>query len=213
MKTIRELKRFRAPVPKPQGLAAAGGKLWIGARDTKEIVRIDIAKWVVEWSVAAPGIPWGLAVAGTELRAVLGEPPDDSRFIRKLIPGTGFDERFRWPCPDDSGSHLSWTGRNLTLSQWYPKKLLVLSDAGKVERVLQARRGICGHTFADGSYYLVTTDAEETNDYWLTRLDPAHPEQSEDIAKINFQARALAFDGQAFWTNHREAGETVQFVP
>lgn len=211
MKTIRELQRLRAPVPTPQALAHSNGKLWIGSRDTKEIVRVDIGTWKVEWSVIAPGIPWGFTAVGSELRVVLGEAPDDNRFIRRFDPATGFDPNFRWACPDDCGSHLSWTGTNLTLSQWYPKKLLVLSETGGVTRVIQANRGICGHTFVNGSYYLVTTDAEETNEYWLTRIEPSDPVKITDVAKIDFPARALAFDGKTFWTNHREAGETVCF--
>lgn len=211
MRDITELIRKAAPVPKPQGLAFAGGKLWIGSRSTLEVVRLDIARWTTEWSVTAPGIPWGLGVVGAELRAVMGEGTDDQRFIRRMVPGTGFDRDFGIACPDDCGSHLSWTGSALTLSQWYPQKLLVLDAAGAVARTLSVPHQICGHTFARGAYWLVTTDHEETTDYWLTRVDPQSG-QSEDLARIPFHARALAFDGEAFWTNHREANETVKFA-
>jgi hypothetical protein len=34
----------------------------------------------------------------------------------------------------------------------------------------------------------------------------------DDIARIPFSARSLAFDGERFWTNHREANETVAFA-
>jgi len=34
----------------------------------------------------------------------------------------------------------------------------------------------------------------------------------EDLARIPFQARALAFDGKNFWTNHREQNQIVSFA-
>jgi hypothetical protein len=73
--------------------------------------------------------------------------------------------------------------------------------------------GICGQVFVDGFLYLVTTDAEETTDYWLTRVDlrPATP-KIDDLVRIPFAARALAFDGTNFWTNHREQNQIVSFA-
>ena len=59
---------------------------------------------------------------------------------------------------------------------------------------------------------MVTTDDEETTDYWLTRLDLREENpKSEDLARIPFAARALTFDGTHFWTNHREQNEIVCF--
>jgi len=48
------------------------------------------------------------------------------------VPGQGFDPDFGIPCPDDSGAQLGWDGRSLTVSQWYPKKLLTLGADGTV---------------------------------------------------------------------------------
>jgi hypothetical protein len=128
------------------------------------------------------------------------------------VPRRGFDPGFGFPCPDFTGAQLGWDGRRLTVSQWYPKKLLTLGDDGKVERVLQVPHGICGQVVVDGVFYLVTTDAEETTDYWLTRVDPrpAVP-KIDDLARIPFAARALAWDGGHFWTNHRERDQIVAF--
>ena len=71
--------------------------------------------------------------------------------------------------------------------------------------------------FVDGVLYLVTTDAEETNEYWLTRVDLKAAGAGEptwvDVARIPFQARALAWDGTKFWTNHREQNQIVAFAP
>jgi hypothetical protein len=63
------------------------------------------------------------------------------------------------------------------------------------------RAGLCRRSLL----YLATTDEEEKGDYWITRVDPrpATPVIT-DLARIPFAARALAFDGERFWTNHRE---------
>ena len=86
----------------------------------------------------------------------------------------------------------------------------------KAERVIGAPRGICGQGFVEGVLYLVTTDAEETNEYWLTRVDlqsaGSGEPKCEDVARIPFQARALAWDGTKFWTNHREESQIVAFA-
>ena len=64
--------------------------------------------------------------------------------------------------------------------------------------------------FVDGFIFLVTTDAEETTDYWLTRVDPRPAAPIiDDLVHIPFAARALAFDGTHFWTNHREQHQIV----
>jgi hypothetical protein len=193
MNNIRELKRLSSPAPKPQSLAWAGSTLWMGSRETKRIYAIDPTSWTVSWETTAPGTPWGMAVVESELRVLCGETSDDSRIIRRCVPGQGFDK--------------------LHLSQWYPKKLLTLGNDGKGERVINVPHGICGQVYVDGCFYLATTDAEESTDYWLTRVDP-RPEQPkiEDLVRIPFAARALAFDGKNFWTNHREQNQIVSFA-
>ena len=76
--------------------------------------------------------------------------------------------------------------------------------------------GICGQVFVDGVLYLVTTDAEETNEYWLTRVEMTSAGLGEptcaDVARIPFQARALAWDGTKLWPNHREQNQIVAFA-
>ena len=154
-----------------------------------------------------------MTAIGRELRVLCSETPDSSRNIWRCVPGRGFDAQSSTPCPDDTGSQLGYDGRQLYVSQWYPKKVLALSAHGEVARTLTVPHGICGQVWVEGMIYLVTTDAEETTDYWLTRVDPrpATP-VIEDVARIPFAARALAFDGTRFWTNHRERGEIVAFA-
>jgi hypothetical protein len=185
----------------------------MGSLATRRIYGINPATWSVTWETAAPGLPFGMTAVGEELRVLCGETPEDHRIIRRCIPGRGFDTAFALPCPDDTGSQLSFDGQQLYVSQWYPKKLIALNPDGAVVRVIDVPHGICGQVYVAGRFYLLTTDDESTTDYWLTRVDPrpAKPE-IEDLARVPFPARALAFDGTHFWTNHREQGQIVSFV-
>ncbi|MBV9333086.1 MAG: hypothetical protein JO146_03685, partial [Candidatus Eremiobacteraeota bacterium] len=114
-------------------------------------------------------------------------------------------------CPDATGSQLSYDGSWLYLSQWYNRRILGLDDQGNIVRQIEVPHQICGQCYVDGSFYLVTTDDEDTGEYLLTRVSANGDHRSEDLARIPFAARALAFDGSRFWTNHREANEIVAF--
>jgi hypothetical protein len=212
MNDIIELSRLKSPAPRPQSLAWDGISLWMGSLQTKRLYEIDVPSWAVTREAEAPGTPWGMTAIGNEFRVICGET-DDDRFIRRFVPGKGFDENFRIPCPDNSGSQLGYDGRNLQLSQWYPRKVLALGAGGSVERVINVPHGICGQVWVDGVVFLVTTDDEKSDNYWLTRVEPgtAAP-RIEDLARIPFAARALAFDGERFWTNHREKDQIVSFA-
>ena len=212
MNKIQEVRRLASPAPKPQSLAWDGSTLWMGSRDTKVIHALNPVTWTVGWQATAPGIPWGMTAVNGELRVICGETADDHRLIRRCVPGQGFDATFGLPCPDDTGSHLSYDGHSLIVSQWYPKKLIAVGEDGKTGRVIQVPRGICGHSLVDGVFYLMTTEAEETNDYWFTRVDPRPAVlKIDDLAQVPFPARGLAFDGKNFWTNHRAADQIVCF--
>jgi len=213
MKDIRELQRLASPAPKPQSLAWDGSTLWMGSRETRRIYAINPKNWTVGWETAAPGTPWGMTAFNGELRVLCGETPDDNRIIRRCLPGKGFDTEFAISCPDDTGSQMGWDGRRLHVSQWYPKKLLTLGAEGQIERVIEIPHGICGQVWVDGFAYLVTTDDEDTTDYWLTKVDPRPAvAKIKDLVRIPFAARALAFDGDRFWTNHREQDQIVSFA-
>ncbi len=213
MKDITELQRLASPAPKPQSLAWDGTTLWMGSRQTRRVYGINPATWTVTWETAAPGTPWGMTAVNGELRVLCGETDDDNRIIRRCLPGHGFDSKFSLPCPDDTGSQLGWDGRNLHVSQWHPQKVLRLGPDGQVERVIDVPHGVCGQVIVDGFIFLVTNDVEESNDYWLTRLDPrpATP-RFDDLVRIPFPARALTYDGARFWTNHREQNQIVSFA-
>jgi hypothetical protein len=212
MNTIEEIQRLASPVPKPQSLAWDGKTLWMGSRQTCHNYAIDPASWSVLSETPAPGTPWGMTVVKGELRVLCGEPPDDNRIVRRWVPGTGFDPAFRLPCPDDTGSQLGFDGQRLHVSQWYRQRVLALGSNGEVERIIPVSHQICGQVIVGHWLYLITTDDEETTDYWLSRLDlrEAQPD-TEDVARVPFAARALTHDGTHFWTNHRERNQIVCF--
>jgi hypothetical protein len=213
MNNIEELQRRASPAPKPQSLAWDGTRLWMGSRETKVIQAIDPVAWSTGWQTTAPGTPYGMTVVKGELRVLCSETADDHRIIRRCVPGQGFDAKFGIQCPDDTGSQLSYDGSTLIVSQWYSKKLIAVGPDGKAGRVIDVPHGICGQVFVDGCFYLITTDAEETTDYWLTRVDPRPSKPKiDDLARVPFGARALAYDGRHFWTNHREQNQIVCFA-
>ncbi len=213
MQNVVELLRLESPAPRPQSLAFDGTVLWMGSRATRRVYALDPATWTVRDEAAAPGTPWGMTVVGDELRVVCGETDDDNRIIRRFVPGHGFKTHGGIPCPDDTGSQLSYDGERLYLSQWYRERILSLDDDGRVGTTIDLGHQIVGHVVVGGRFYTVTTDEEASDDYFLTRVDArgAHP-VIETIARIGFSARALAYDGERFWTNHREADRIVAFT-
>jgi hypothetical protein len=213
MDKIEELLRLPSPAPRPQALAFDGTYLWMGSLETHRLYAIDPRTWTVGDEAQAPGKPYGMTVVGDELRVLCSEGPDDNRIIRRFIPGHGFRTQDAIACPDDTGSQLGFDGDRLYVSQWYEKRILSIDDHGTVGTTIDVPRGICGQVVVEGRFYLITTDDESTDEYWLTRVDArgATP-KIDDIARVGFKARALTYDGDRFWTNHRENDQVVAFA-
>ncbi len=214
LKTITEVMRMPSPAPRPQALAADGDVLWMGSLGTCRLYSIDIAHWTVREETSVPGKPYGATVMGDELRVLVSEGDDDHRIIRRCIPGHGFKSEGAITCPDDTGSQLAFDGDRLYVSQWYNKKIISLDASGKTGSVIDAPHGICGQVIAGGVFYLLGTDDEDSDTYFLTRIDArgGGTPKVEDIAHVPFQGRALAYDGTRFWSNHREKHEIVAFT-
>lgn len=213
MKPITEIKRHTSPAALPQALAWDGTHFWMGSLATRLIYQLDPATWEVLWQTEAPGAPFSLLPVGDELRVLCGETSEDDRYLRRLIPGEGFDSHYKIALPELTGSQLSYDGERIYVSQWYHQCILQLDKAGTVTRTLTVPHGICGQTIRGDTLYLITTDEEENGDYWLSRL---HFKETnpllEDIALVPFPARSLTHDGTHFWTHHRAAGEAVCFL-
>jgi hypothetical protein len=210
---ITELLRLPSPTPTPQALAFDGERLWIGSIAIDRLMSMDPATWMGRDEGDVPGKPWGMTAVGDELRVILGEGPDDDRMIRRFVPGHGVKAEGAFRAPDGTGSHLGYDGDRLYVSQWYNRRIIALDDAGVAGSTIDVPHGIAGQVVVDGRFYLVTTDDEEHGDYWLTRVDARGAAVvSDDLARIPFPARALAFDGERFWTNHRAADQVVAFA-
>jgi hypothetical protein len=97
------------------------------------------------------------------------------------------------------------------VSQWYNKKIVGIDECGNVVRTIDLPRGVCGQCFSDGSFYVITTDDEDSDQYFLGKVD-AEGTNFQDLAHVPFAARGLASDGNRFWTNHRERNEIVAFT-
>ena len=209
---IIELERLVSPAPTPQALAWHQGDLWFGSRDLGSIYRMDREKWKVADELEAPGIPWAAVSAGDVLWFTLGEGAEDDRYLRRYVPGKGFAEP-GIPCPEFTGSYLSYDGESLYLSQWYNFRILKLDAKGNITREIPIGAEISGHTFVDGMIYVLRGTEQNGGDWRLARLDPrtATP-KVEELARVPFQCRSLAFDGEHLWTNHREADRIVRFV-
>ena len=208
---VTEVLRLPSPAPRPQALAFDGDKLWMGSIATDRIYAINPQQWTLIEEEQVPGKPWGMTVVGDELRVVCGLGEEDDRVIKRFVPGHGFKSQSAIECPDFTGSQLSFDGTWLYLSQWYNRRIVALDEHGAIVREIAVPHQICGQCFVEGSFYLVTTDDEETGVYFLTRVSANGNNESHDLARIPFGARALAYDGSKFWTNHREANQIVAF--
>lgn len=210
--TITERERLLSPAPTPQALTWHGGELWMGSRDLRRVYRLDRKSWTVTEEREAPGIPWAAVSAGNALWFTLGEGPDDDRYLRRYVVGEGFSED-RIACPEFTGSYLSYDGDDLYLSQWYKHRILQLDAKGNIVREIPIHAEICGHVFVDSMIYVLRGTEQGEGDWRLARLDPreATP-RIEELARVPFQCRSLAFDGEDFWTNHREADRIVCFA-
>jgi hypothetical protein len=211
MQGIIEKKRLCSPVPRPQSLAFDGTFLWMGSIETKKLYQIDPDNWKIEQEAIVPGLPWGLAAVHGELRVICGEGQEDDRYIRAFVPGRGFTGDNSIRCPESTGSHLGFDGEHLWVSQWYNRRLVSIDEKGDVISILSIPHGICGQVIVGDYTYLLTTDDEESTDYGISRVKRSTG-LTEDFAAVPFHARALAFDGTYFWTNHREQHEIVCFT-
>lgn len=213
LQEIVELRRINAPTPRPQAIAFDGANLWLGSIETERLYALRPNTWTVTEEMSVPGKPWGMTVAGDELRVLLGQTDEDHRTIFRAVPGHGLRNSGAMPCPDDTGSHLSYDGDRLYVSQWYNRRIIALDAAGKAGTIVDVPHQICGHTIVNGCFYCITVEDEKTGPYWLTRVDARGSSPTAvDLATISFNARGLAYDGERFWTNDREVHQTVAFA-
>ena len=210
---IIEKRRLSSPAPTPQALAwdSKRNVLWLGSRDLQLIYAIDPLSWTVLEETEAPGVPWAAVAMNGEVRFTIGEGADDDRYIYRYTPEAGFSKMFA--CPEFTGSYLSFDGRNLYLSQWYKHRILKFDENGNVIREIYVGAEICGHTFADGSLYVLRGQEQPNEDWRIARLNPQQETlAAEDIAAVHFACRSLTFDGELFWSNYRAKDTIISFL-
>jgi hypothetical protein len=210
---VIEKRRLVSPATTPQALAwdSRNKKLWMGSRDLRRIYVIDPESGRLLKQQEAPGIPWAAVAQNGELRFTIGEGADDDRYIYRYTPEAGFSKMFA--CPEFTGSYLSFDGKNLYMSQWHMKRVLKFDDKGNVLREINVGAEICGHTFANGSFYVLRGQEQPNEDWRIARLNPQEETPVvEDIAVVPFASRSLTFDGEFFWSNYRAKDSIISFA-
>src|SRR5437016_11061405 len=209
--TIKERKRFRSPTVTPQALAWDGSALWMSSRDLGTLSKIDINDWKAVEEIDPPGIVWAAVATNGAIHFTIGKGLNDDRYVYRYGGNGRFEKLFA--CPDFTGSFLSFGGEHYYLSQWYKGQIHQMDDTGKIGRTIEIGAETCGHTFVDGTIY-VLRGAEKPNEEWrIARLDPREETpEIKDLAIVPFACRSLTFDGEHFWANHRAANETVAFA-
>ena len=216
MNAVIKSKRHSSPTITPQALAWDRHHLWVSSRDLGMVYKIDIETWQIVEEIDPPGIVWAAVSLGDgEMRFTIGKGLNDDRYIYRYAPDEGFTKLFS--CPDFTGSFLSFDGKHLHMSQWYEERILKFDDGGNILREFDIGAEICGHTFVNGTFYVLrgreNKDQPSKSEEWrIARFDLKQDRlQVEDLAAVPFAARSLTFDGERFWSNHRAANETISF--
>jgi len=210
LKSIIEVDRLASANPEPHSVAVRGKDVWIASRATRRIDVMERDGWKKVDEIVPPGMPWGMTYGGGAVVMTCGVGDEDHRRIHRYVPTEGFDSH-AIPCPEDTGSHLAVYAGRVLLGQWYNRKLLLLNDDGTISRSYDAPHGVAGVAVVDDMACVLGTDDEDHGEYWISRVDLRTGAQ-DDLATVPFHARGLAWDGNRFWTNHREADQTVTFA-
>lgn len=207
IQTIDERLRLPSPAPQPQALAADAQRLWLGSWKTHRLYGIDAQQGGVFEDSDVPGGPVGAVAIGGELRMVCSEE-DNNRYIRRYVPGHGFDERDRVPCPDRTGSFLAFDGDALWLSQRYDKRVLQLNANYEIIRSVEIPAEIVGIVWVGGTLYLSTWWGRNVGCRIMRWKDG---DAAQVVADVPFAGISLTHDGQRFWTNDFKKDAIVAF--
>ncbi len=188
----------------------------MSSRDLGTLYKIDVETWKVVEEIDPPGVVWAAVLTNDGWRFTIGKGLNDDRYIYRYAPNEGFTKLFA--CPDFTASYLSFDGKHYYFSQWYKGLIYQVDDSGKIFRTINVGEEICGHTFVDGTLYVLrgreNKDVPNKTEEWrIARLDVREETpEVDDLAMIPFAARSLTHDGEKFWSNHRAANETISFT-
>lgn len=213
MQSVKVLQRHESPAGRPQPLAFHEQRLWVGAWETNKLYTVDPQKWSVVNEVASPGKPFGMASLGGTIFVVVALE-DDNRYLYRFAPDGGFDETSKKPCPDFTGSHLATDGTWLYLCQQGKQRILVIDEDVNVQREITLPTPCGGVGFdSAGRFFIISAD-EEFENLTFAQLDISQSAPAaEPVATMTFDGRALAYDGTAWWSSERDAGNVVAFMP
>lgn len=158
---------------------------------------------------------WAGVLTNDGWRFTIGEGVDDDRYIYRYTAADGFKKLFA--CSDFAGSYLSYDGEHYYFSQWYKGDIHQVTDSGEILRTINVGAEICGHTFARGELYVIRGQENKnqpgkSEEWRIARVDlREQTAQPQDLATVPFESRSLTFDGENFWSNHRQANEVVSF--
>ena len=213
---IVERKRVASPTITPQALAYEYDYLWMSSRDLGTLYKIQMDTWKVAQEIDPPGVVWAAVSSGNgEMCFTIGKGLNDDRYIYRYVANQGFTKLFA--CPDFTGSYISFDGKHLYMSQWYEERILKFDAQGIILREIDIGAEICGHTFLNGSIYVLRgrenkNQPNKSEEWRIARLDlKQESPQVDDLAAVPFAARSLTFDGENFWSNHRAVNETMSF--
>ena len=209
--SIEERKRFPSPAVTPQALAWNDQRLWMSSRDLGTLYKIDIDKWKAIDEIDPPGVVWAAVATNGAMHFTIGKGLNDDRHVYRYNADSGFSKLFA--CPEFTGSYLGFDGNDLYLSQWYKQRILKLDGEGNIVRKIDIGAEICGHTFVDGTIYVLRGVEKPNEDWRIARLDPSEETpEIKDLAVVPFACRSLTYDGENFWTNYREKDTVVSFA-
>jgi hypothetical protein len=215
MKELFDLDRRPALTRTPQALAWDGEMLWQSSRDLGTLYRVNVERWEIASEIDPPGIVWAGVHTNDGWRFTIGKGLNDDRYVYRYADGEGFTKLFA--CPDFAGSYLSFDGEHLYLSQWYKGEIHRIDEGGQITRTINVGAEVSGHAFAAGQLHVLRgkENADQPGvpeDWRVARVEFGNGQtQVEDLARVPFACRSLAFDGRKFWSNHRAANETVSF--
>src|SRR5438105_14349173 len=191
---IVEHKCLGSPTITPQALAYERDYLWMSSRDLGTLYKIDIGTWKVVEEIDPPGVVWAGVLTNDGWRFTIGKGLNDDRYIYRYVPSEGFTKLFA--CPDFTGSYLSFDVEHYYFSQWYKGLIHEVDDSGRVFRTIDVGAEICGHTFVDGTLYVLrgreNKDVLNKTEEWrIARVDPrGEAPEVDDLAMIPFASRS-----------------------
>jgi outer membrane protein assembly factor BamB len=186
--------------------------LWMGSWETNRLYAIDPQSWSVRAEFEAPGKPFGVAAAGSELRAVISHGEDDDRYLYRVSAESGFDLASKAPCPDLTGSFMAVAGSTTYLGQMTFGRILALDSNNEIEREITLPTRCAGFGFGPtGRFYMISGDDELEHLHFGALDVTQNAPKFESIAPVPDEARSLAFDGSRWWTCLRDANEIASF--